>query len=187
MSTVENKKPQPFASGLYLVVRGPRSEFHKAPYHPIIVCSRQHTARWEGKNTVDGHTIYWNAYPHEGHGNWFLGRYRGYDINGNLGPNFVFFDGKTNAELCDYATVNAMLNGAVWWSYDRMPEFVKKMGVVYAEDDHSKEAIWRDYNDLPDHRRRLLEGKKLDREKPEWLLTEWDKGQIAKGFQPRMY
>ncbi len=186
MSAKEKKKQHPLAKGLYLVIRGPKSEFHKAPYHPIIVCSRQHTARWESKNTTDGHTVYWNAYPHKGHGNWFLGRYKGYEMSGNLGPSFVFFDGCVNSDLCNHQKVNELLNGAVWWSYDRMPDFVKEMGVVHVEDDFTKEWIWRDYNDLPHSRREALEGKKLSYGKPEWLLTTEDKDLISRGVLPRL-
>lgn len=79
-----------------------------------------------------------------------------------------------------------MLNEAVWWSYDRMPNFVKAMGVVYAEDDFTKECIWRDYNDLPISRKHALEAKKLSYAKPEWLLTTEDKELISRGLLPRV-
>ena len=190
MNTQSEKKQQPLAKGLYLVVRGPMPGHRVVPYPPIIVCSRQHTAKWEGRGTQNGATIYWNHYPHEGHGNWFLGMYKGYEFDTfGTGTDFTFFDGKTWKELCDRDTVDNMLNGAVWWSYDTMPEFVNNMGVVYAEDDFSKHQIWLDSGtvNLPHSRHVKLQDKKHEYKKPEWLLTEEDKELIGKGFEPRRF
>ena len=159
-------KKTPIARNLFLIIRGPQGEFHKAPFHPIIICSRKHTAKWEAGDTEDGATVFVNMDPP--YGNWLLSRYKGYDIVGN--PKFfTLFDGKESRDISQIS--DNTFRDAIWWSYDGMPDCLKEKGVSYATDNFTKERIADDAGAC-----RLLqrEQEKLDAtrdkyEEPEWL------------------
>ena len=82
-----NKKKLSSANNVFLIIRGERSEFHKAPFCPIVLCSRRHTSEWEAGNTEDGCTVLYNYSPAD-EGNWILTKYKGY----NYYRIFVFQD-----------------------------------------------------------------------------------------------
>jgi hypothetical protein len=161
----------PKAKSLYIIIRGEKSEFHNAPYHPIIVCSRKHVAKWESKDAHNGATVLYNAAGISESGNWFLGQYKGYGCESNR--YLTLFDGVDSRDFTNKERVEReLLNGAVWWSYDECPRWMLDLGVKYPEDDFSKKVIMSDYGDclLPysqaDKLRRTLENY----DTPEWLM-----------------
>lgn len=157
----------PIARALFLIVRGPKSEHHNAPYHPVIVCTRTHTAKWESRDTSKGHTVY--ECMAEG-GNWLLVRYKGYDIQAP--GHFNLFDGKSTKEVSDIEEIKRLLNGATWWSYDRMPAWLSDYGIKYPQDNFTKEVISEDSGAclLPFAKEQKLRDKIDEYDEPEWLI-----------------
>lgn len=163
-------KQTPIARNLYLVVRGPKSEHHKAPYHSIIVCTRRHTAEWESEHTKDGHTVFVNLAPDSPAGNWLLVKYKGYSIDGN--SYFTLFDGQCTRELASHKNIDGLLNQAVWWSYDQMPKWFIDKGVRFAEDDFTKRQIAQDFGLclLPESVSRKHKQRMDKYDQPYWLM-----------------
>jgi hypothetical protein len=161
------------AKNFYLILRGPKGEHHNAPFHPIILCTRKHTAEWESKCSKDGATVWVNMAPSTAYwGNWLLVKYKGYDIDyGNIAHYFTLFDGKDSREVSDRDYIETLLRNAIWWSYDEMPEFVKELGVKLPEDNFTKQCIWEDLGDgLLGHRKESELKQKLQQMGcPEWL------------------
>ena len=137
-----NKKKLSRANNVFLIIRGEKSEFHKAPFCPIILCSRRHTAEWESGNTEDGSTVLYN-YSLTDEGNWILTKYKGYGIKSN---GFIkLFDGNDSYGVSDRNHINELLKDAVWWSYDEIPTWLLQKGVKYPSDDFTKRLIVEDY------------------------------------------
>jgi len=160
------------ARSLYLIVRGPKSKHHNAPYHPIIVCTRKHTAKWESLRTEDGHTMFVNMAPDSPSGNWLLVKYKGYDIDyGNVAANFTLYDGVKTSDATNRKLINEYLNGATWWSYDLIPEWLSEYGIKLPEDDFTKQRIWDDAGSclLKESEYKKLREKRQTLSRPEWL------------------
>jgi hypothetical protein len=161
------------AKNFYLILRGPKGEHHNAPFHPVILCTRKHTAEWESKRTKEGATVWVNMAPNTAYwGNWLLVKYKGYDIDyGHLAHYFTLFDGKDSREVSDREYIEPLLRNAIWWSYDEMPEFVRELGVRYAEDQFTKDWIWEDLGDSSlGHTKEMALKKKLrEMGRPIWL------------------
>jgi hypothetical protein len=166
------------ARNFFLVIRGPKSEHHNAPFHPVILCTRRHTAQWESRPSSDGDTVLENMAPDAScWGNWLLVKYKGYDIDyGAVAHYFTLFDGANSRDVSDSGRIESLLNGATWWSYDEMPVFVRALGVKYPEDNFTKQVIWEDLGDCLLGQRKEYELRtKLDKMgRPEWLKLSTD-------------
>lgn len=162
----------PIARSLYLIVRGPKSEHHNAPYHPVIVCTRLHTAQWESRDTSKGDTVF--ECMADG-GNWLLVRYNGYNIDGS--GYFDLFDGKNSRDVSSLEQIKSLLNGAIWWSYDRIPAWLSDYGIKFAEDNFTKSRIVEDSGDclLPYAKAEKLRDKIDEYDEPEWLIIKAEK------------
>jgi len=127
---------------IWLIKRGPREEYHKAPFHPVIICSRQHTAKWEAGWTGNRAWV-WEHVKREGHSGWLLARWNGFDVDyGHVVRGCVLPDG-TEAGIEHDRTKEpwTLLAGAVWWSDERVPEWLRKAGVVEARDEFTVNRI----------------------------------------------
>jgi hypothetical protein len=158
---------------VYLVKRGPKPAFHKAPYHPVIIASRLHTAKWEAGWTGDGATL-WEHNKREGGSGWLLARWRGLDIDyGHVVRGCVLPDG-ARAGIEHDRTLEpwTLLAKSVWWSDEPMPEWLQQAGCELSSDDFTRAAIAEDYGDcvLPakkQDRLRIVRARNLDR------VREW--------------
>jgi hypothetical protein len=157
----------PIARSLYLIVRGPRSEHHKAPFHPIVVCTRLHTAKWESRDTSKGDTVF--ECMADG-GNWLLVRYKGYDLSSS--GHFILFDGKRTDEVSNHEEIKRLLSGATWWSYDRIPNWLSDYGIKYPQDNFTKNVISEDSGMclMPFSKEQKLRDKLDSYDEPEWLI-----------------
>lgn len=164
---MEKIKKTPIARSLYLVVRGPKSEHHNAPYHPVIVCTRKHTVHWEARSTEKGDTVF--ECLADG-GNWMLCRYKGYDIQSS--GYFELFDGKSSRDVASMEEIKKYLNGATWWSYDRIPAWLEGYGIKFPEDNFTKIRIVEDSGDclLPHAQAEKLRDRIAECEEPTWLI-----------------
>jgi len=156
----------PIARSLYLIVRGPKSVHHNAPYHPVILCTRKHVAKWESRNTSKADTVF--ECMADG-GNWLLVRYKGYDIDDS---GFItLFDGKNTRDVSSNEEIKKLLDGATWWSYDRMPAWLTSYGIKYPEDNFSKKCILEDSGQcLLSHSESEKLADRLDNyDEPDWL------------------
>lgn len=164
------KKKYSKPSGLWLIIRGKQPDYHNAPYHPIILCSRKHTAEWESRDVTKGATVLYNAGGTDRSGNWFLGRYKGYDCDTN--QYFTLFDGVDTGDFTDKTRIETeVISKAVWWSYDLMPDWIRKLGCKFPNDEFTKRMILDDSGTCI-----MSESKSLKYEKrrekydiPEWL------------------
>jgi hypothetical protein len=128
---------------LYLIERGPRPVHHKAPWHPVIICTARHTAEWEAGGSPDGATV-WSVgdirkdskYLHE----WSLNRWKGLDVT--FICTEVYFDlpdGTNTRQFCKRA--HGLISGAVWWSDKPLPKLLRDLGVIEAPDEFTRERI----------------------------------------------
>lgn len=148
---------------IYLIKRGPKPDYHNAPFHPVVLCDLKRIAEWEAGWTGDRSWVWTHERHHESSG-WLLERWEGLEIDyghvvrgGELpdGTPMAFAhrhrdlgyeplpDGKFRwlghaEELQEPWT---LLAGAVWWSDSRMPEWIEAAGVVYPPDHFSQQNI----------------------------------------------
>lgn len=149
----------------YLIKRGPRSEFHRAPFHPVIICNRSGMAKWEAKDTSEKAMIW--VKDQADSGGFLLARWNGLDIDyggliHDVGP---MPDGMKVGFYHDRdAEPWTLLRGAIWWSSRKMPKWFMEQGVEYPPDDFSQQRILDNEHWL----RKDCEGSGWDKEVPEW-------------------
>ena len=129
---------------LYLIQRGPRPNYHKAPFHPVIICDRKKHGEWESKGT-DNLCNVWINHDCDSISGWLLVRWQGLIIDyGTVVHKIVLPDG-TEAGFYraydDKHTIKPLLPGAVWWSHKVMPKWLQEHGVVYPSDNFTQQVI----------------------------------------------
>lgn len=163
----------PIARYLYLIIRGEKPSYQRAPYHPVIVCTRKHTAKWEAGETGDGSTVFQEMAPN---GEWLLVKYKGFNMDYSKSCTFIdLFDGKNSREIGRREEIMRLIKEAVWWSYDRVPDYAKDWGIRFPEDTFTKKIIIEDAGMclLPESKAIKLEDKLDEYDLPAWLiLTE---------------
>lgn len=141
---------------LYLIERGPdfARNFHPSlipdSAHPVIVCTRKHTAKWEAGWTGDGANIWERPAANDGCG-FLLTRWRGFDIDyGHLVRGGTCPDGMSmgfvhpgNPEP-QHRRVWNLLDGAIWWSEHVLPDWLAARGVKLPTDRYTLESIIED-------------------------------------------
>lgn len=169
---------------LFFIKRGPKPDYHQAPFHPYIICTRKGVATWEAGWTGD-RTWLWSHEAADSGSGWLLERWEGLNIDyGHLvrgcslpdGTHVGFYhkhrdlgyDPETKQRLGYAAELQEpwnLLPQAVWWSLDPIPEWLKDQGVMVPMDEFSRHRIIEDYS-FADQQER-----KRDRpypEAPEW-------------------
>lgn len=130
---------------LYLIKRGPRPEYHKAPFHPVIICDLKHVAEIEAGSTRDGATVWERSSIRDNGCGWLIVRWQGYDLDYRpVVSCFSLPDGTMSGHWRDYDaeySVKALLPGAIWWSDKAMPEWLSERGVIYPPDEFSQQRI----------------------------------------------
>lgn len=151
---------------LFLIKRGPKPEHHNAPFHPVIICTRKHTATWEVGDTGDGGWL-WSRSAQDGGEGWLLERWNGFDIDyGHIVHQITMPDG-TRAAFCHVDSEPwQILSQAVWWSDHEIPEWLARFGVTLPEDTFSLADIERDVgmDKLPRKQREKLAEQRGRRE-----------------------
>ena len=147
---------------LYLIKRGPRPEFHRAPYHRVIICTRKHTAKWEAGWTGDCACVWEkDADPSSG---WLLVKWFGLDIDyGHIVRGSDLFRGGRTGIHHDRAKEPwSLLKRAKWWSDHRIPGWLIDAGVKPPRDMFSRKTIMNDYGDclLSESTRHRLEDRR---------------------------
>lgn len=139
------KRP-PLPRDLWLIKRGPGygEHFHESlvpdSVHPVVICTRKYMADWEAGWTGDGATV-WVHPASTGGGGWLMTRWNGFDIDyGHVVRGLDLPDG-TRAGISHDGEPRSLLDGAVWWSPSRMPEWVSDSGVRYPTDKRSRGRI----------------------------------------------
>jgi len=131
---------------LYLIKRGPRPSYHKAMFHPVIICSRKHVAEWE-VGATDARSWMWVRETSADDGAGFLiVRWNGLDIDyghivREVGP---MPDGTLTAFFHPHESKKepwSLIKGAIWWDDREMPKMLKLRGCIYPPDDFSKSSI----------------------------------------------
>jgi len=128
---------------LYLIQRGPRPAYHKAPFHPVIICDRKRIGEWESQDTDNKCNVWVNSTgPHSG---WLMWRWQGLIIDyGHVVHKIVLPDGTEADFYRDYDdphTIKHLLPGAIWWSDKVMPKWIEALGVVYPLDKFTQGCI----------------------------------------------
>lgn len=166
------------ARGIYLIKRGPKSEHHNAPFHPVIICTRYHTAKWEVGDTGDGATLWTNSAMGD-HGGFLMMRYKGYEIDyGTVVKEIKLFDSEEKAGFYHHGTEPwTLLNGAVWWSDQELPKWLEEAGVIYPPDNFTKQSIIRDSGLclLPQSKAEKFESLRdelFHENEPSWLIQD---------------
>lgn len=127
---------------LYLIKRGPRPSYHKAPFHPVVLCCKKRLAKIEAGCTGDRAWV-WDRDSHLMNGLGFLlVRWEGLDIDyGHIVRHFVLPDGTKTGFHHSESEPFQLLNGAVWWDSKPIPDCLSKRGVIYPPDDHTQQTI----------------------------------------------
>jgi hypothetical protein len=131
---------------LYLIQRGPKPEYHKAPFHRVIICTSKKVAEFEAGSSADHAWIWLRGSLDNGEG-FLIVRWNGLDID--YGPVVFAFklpDGTGSAfhHPDKNGTPWQLLKGATWWSSRKVPEWLqKKYGVSPPSDEFSQSAICR--------------------------------------------
>jgi hypothetical protein len=130
---------------LYLIKRAPKPDYHKAPYHQVIVCDRKDAADWEAGNTGKRAWV-WVAHNKTNPGGWLLKRWEGLDIDYRfVVASSELPDGSRTGFWrhydVDWNCVKPFFAGAVWWSPKVIPEWLRDLGVVYAPDKWTQDRI----------------------------------------------
>jgi len=130
---------------LYLIKRGPRPEYHRAPFHPVIICDRKRVAEWEPGNTGDAAWVWEKMeWTDNGYG-WLLCRWNGFDVDyGHVVHSITMPDRSVAGFWRDYESeyrVDTLITGATWWSDKPMPEWLLRHGVKYPADTFTQQRI----------------------------------------------
>lgn len=162
------KRP-PLPRTVWLVKHGPGygAHFHESlvpgSVHPVVVCSQRHTAYWEAGATGRGATVW--VHDASTGGGWLIERWNGFDLDyGHVVHGFDLPDGTRSGFVHRHTEREpwSLLDGAVWWSPHRMPDWLREDGVVYPQDSHSRKKI----EDLPGLC--TLSFAKSDKERERW-------------------
>lgn len=150
---------------MYLIKRGPRPDYHKAPFHPVIICAKKRVAKREAGSSSDRAWV-WERFSTDvenGEG-FLLARWCGLDIDyGHVVHGFDLPDGtpaafhhqhrslgydrpgEVGAKFLGYSAEPqepwTLIRGAVWWDDKLMPPVLAKAGVVYPPDDFTQQVI----------------------------------------------
>lgn len=127
---------------IYLIKRGPRTEHHNAPYHPVIICNKKRIALWEAGSTKEKANVWgWFSPPY---GGLLLVRWNGLDIDyGGLvkevgplpdGTHTAFFHDRDKEPF-------TLVKGAIWWDDKKMPKELENLGVIYPPDQFTQQSI----------------------------------------------
>lgn len=121
------------AKGMVMIIRGERSKFHKAPFHPIIIVTRKHTYQYEVGHSNEGATAVEISIdgPH-----FNLLRYKGYIVDA-IG-HYNLFDGVYTKDFLESIYLKECLAKAVWWSDQKPPHWLEPN---FAEDSFTKDKI----------------------------------------------
>lgn len=165
---------------IYLIKRGPKPEYHNAPFHPVIICAKRKVAKWEAGSTSDRAWL-WERASHIMDGAGFLlMRWNGLDIDyghvvhnvGDMpdGAHSGFYHPGRGGEPW------TLLKGAIWWDDKPLPPSLVEMGVIYPPDDFTQQRILDTIAD---------DGcSGFPRAKPAYWLNTVDVGRAGNGATP---
>lgn len=139
---------------LYLIKRGLRPEYHKAPYHQVIICDRKEIAKWEAGCTCNAAWI-WAHESRQAWTGWLLVRWKGLDLDlGHIVHACKLPDGTTSGFAHKQSEEPwSLLPGAIWWSEKKMPKWLAEIGAVYPSDDFTQQHILDKVAEISDGRR----------------------------------
>lgn len=129
-------------SGVYLIQRGERPDYHVAPFHPVIVCGKKRVAEWQAGWSGDGATV-WSHEPSSSGSGWLTERWCGFDIDyGHVVRVLKLPDGTFAGFVHDRnAPPWTLLRGAVWWDDRPMPAWLQQAGVIYPPDSFTRQRV----------------------------------------------
>lgn len=162
------------STGLWLIKRGPRPGYHNGIFHPVVICTRKHTAKWEAGDTGTGSWVWSKDNMNERCSGWLLCRWNGFDVDyGPVCHGITMPDGRIAGVDHDRNEEPwTLLNGAIWWSEHHMPKWVKNAGVLLPTDRRTIEMIrntaswglpaYREEQFLNTRERQIIAGKLID-------------------------
>jgi hypothetical protein len=128
---------------VYLIKRGPKPSYHRAPFHPVIICAKRAVAKWEAGCTSDAAWV-WSHERGARVGGWLLERWNGFDVDyGSVVHGIVMPDGTKAAFVHEHTGREPwpLLAGAVWWDNKRMPRWLRTAGAIYPPDEFTQQTI----------------------------------------------
>ena len=138
---------------LYLIKRGPKPKHYRTPYCPVIICTRKDVAMDQAGWSGDGATVWaQDGTPSCG---FLLTRWQGLDIDyGHIIRGFTLPDGNHAAFQHAGKEPWQLLNGAVWWSERKMPDWLAEKGVIYPQDAWTQNSVIGSINNCNEDRDR---------------------------------
>lgn len=121
----------------------------------MIICTRVSEAKWQAGSTLDLAWV-WEKYDSSPSSGWSLEVWNGLQLMGIMPNRYRFPDG-TELDLMVHDRAKepwTLLDGAVWWSNQKIPAWLQEKGVIYPPDSFTQERIIgninnsRDGNDL---------------------------------------
>jgi hypothetical protein len=135
----------------YLIKRGPRPDYHKAPFHPVLICAKRAVAKWQAGCSGD------KAWVWEGNGEhgWLLARWNGFDVDyGHVVHSITMPDGVRAGFYHERDKEPwTLLNGAIWWDAKSIPKILQELGVITAPDEFTQKRIRDDLDFCRNERR----------------------------------
>jgi len=131
---------------LYLIKRGPKPSYHRAPFHPVILATQKRVAEREANSSDRGAWLWSKEEWGKNGAGWLLERWNGFPIDyGGVVHGFTLPDGTHAGFWRDYYSwpdgIQDLLPGAVWWTNQPMPTWLQERGVIYPPDRFSRQDI----------------------------------------------
>lgn len=131
--------------GMYLIKRGPRPSYHRAPFHPVIICNKKRVAKLEAGDTGD-HAWVWERHSNRMDGEGFLlARWNGFDIDyGHVVHDIGLMPDGTKCGFVHKHTGKEpwnLINGSIWWDDKEIPYEFFSAGVIYPPDYFTQQSI----------------------------------------------
>jgi|GEM_PF-2254090 len=140
----------------YLIKRGPKPDFHKAPFHPVVICCHKDVAKSEAGWSGDAACV-WTVDQLDGQG-WLLMRWAGLDIDyGHIVRTFTLPNSLQTTAIVHERNSEpwTLIKGAIWWSVKKMPPKLQEAGVIYPFDNFTQQKILDDQAALDEARKRF--------------------------------
>lgn len=128
---------------LWLIKRGPKPDYHRAPFHPVIATDRKWVAEWEAGCSCDRATVWMRGSHRDDGEGWLLVMWDGFPIRHGYVIHACRHDEIPSGFRHPHREGEpwALLDGASWWSWKVLPEWLAARGVTLPTDEHSRLII----------------------------------------------
>jgi hypothetical protein len=126
---------------IYLIKRGPKPSWHKAPFHPVVICAKKRVAEFEAGWAGDKSWIWMRrSRVIDGEG-FLLLRWNGLDIDYGHVVRSTRLPSGVKTGFAHHGGPWKLLRGAIWWDDKPMSASFENAGVLYPPDYFTQQWI----------------------------------------------